>query len=57
MEPMETPPIRAADELPVMPMASGPKCPATAMPTIPTSGIVMFARMLGTASLRIALFI
>ena len=33
------------------------RCPATAMSTIPTSGTVMFARMLGIASLSISLLI
>ena len=41
------PPIKAAEP--------PSRCPATAMSTIPTKGIVMLARMLGRASLSISL--
>ena len=51
MVPIEMPPIRAADEYP-----AAPRCPATAMSTMPTSGTVILARMLGTARRSISLF-
>jgi len=46
---MEIPPMKAAAPLPLC------RCPAIARSTIPTSGTVMFARMLGMASLSISL--
>ena len=49
MVPMEMPPMRLAD-------ASADRCPATAMSTMPTSGTVMPARMLGTANRNISRF-
>ena len=48
MEPMDTPPISVAASPPV-------RCPAIARSTMPTSGTVMLARMLGRASRRISL--
>ncbi len=48
-DPTEIPPIKAA--------AEASRCPATAMSTIPTSGTVRFAIMLGRARRSISLFI
>ena len=58
--PTEMPPISVAAESPqddTAPTASAtaPKCPTTAISTIPTSGTVIPARMLGTARRSISL--
>ena len=52
MDPIDIPPIIAAAVNPSRP-SSSPRWPLTAMSTIPTSGTVMLASMLGMESLRI----